>query len=346
MRSQTSKSLLIAVFGISGALCGPTIVHKHRDIHQKKDLNSVNWDSLSWNNMGIDWATAYAKGHPNVATTPAETNPPPPPPPAPATEESVKVPIAGPERPTSKDPINPPSAAIGPAPGTESNKAKPNLGSSGTVGLWRNLVGASNNRKTFGKSTPTRGHEVGYLSNVGIPEGSNMIKVPSVDSNRFTNKYINTSKKSMTVVIWNKAASPGLQDPLNADPNLGASIAPENPALTLALAPGESQIVAFLDESVVGWAEATDARATSGGFSTTWGEAQFNTTGSGYDVSAIQNPRGSTYLMEISSAEANSCDSTETENMWITDTKTTGSGSCFISQSVAHLTTRMGGMIS
>ncbi|KAI1003436.1 hypothetical protein K3495_g4770 [Podosphaera aphanis] len=346
MRCSTSQSLFIAVIFISEALCGPTIAHKHRNAHQKKDLKNVDWKSLDWNNMGIDWAAAYAKGHPNAATTPSEVAPPPDklaPAPAPAPAPETK-PAETPKPATLEGPSNPPSSGTGVSPVSDATKSKPGSGSS--AALWKNLVGASNNRKSFGLSTPTRGHEVGYLSNVGIPEGSNMIKVASAQSNPFTNEFINTSKKSMTVVIWNKAASPGLKDPLNADPNLGASIAPENPALTLALAPGESQVVAFLDESVIGWAEATDARAMSGGFSTTWGEAQFNTTGSGYDVSAIQNPSGSTYLMEISSTEANSCDSTETENMWITDTKTTGSGSCFIAQSVAHLTTRMGGFIS
>lgn len=355
MRYSTSVSFLFTALAVTEVLASPAHVHLHRKLHKKRDLNTVNWEALDWHNMGIDWADAYAKGQAASSDKPAEP---------------AASPGAGPSDTVEPPPSVAPKVDPSPQPNqsngllaasfseidtttTHSDTAAGSdlLGAlhpdhdSSTV-LWNNLVGASNNRKVFGLSTPTRGVEVGYVSNVGMPEGSNMIKADSAQDHVFTNEFVNTSKESMTVVIWNKAASKGLEDPLQADPNLGASIAPEHPALTLALAPGQSQVVAFLDQSVVGWAQACDERAKSGGFSTTWGEAQFNTTGSGYDVSAIQNPHGSNYVMDISSVEANSCDSTESDNMWVTDTSTVGSGSCFIAQGTAHLTTKMGGFTS
>ncbi|RKF58131.1 hypothetical protein GcM3_184019 [Golovinomyces cichoracearum] len=341
MKYSLTTSVVLALFVVGECLAGPT--HVHDKLHKKRNLQSVNWKALDWNSMGIDWAAAYARGQaeaksdPNIAKQPEPTtsssskN---------TTEDEREVAAAA--VPHETETIKSKSDSISSSKQGSSDSSKPDF-KSDSVELWNNLVGASNHRKTFGLSTPTRGKEVGYVSNVGVPEGSNMIKVASATDHIFTNQFINTSKKSMTVVIWNKAASPGMKEPWNADPNLGASIAPEHAALTIPLAPGDSQTVAFLDQSVVGWAQACETRSFSGGFSTTWGEAQFNTTGSGYDVSAIQNPNGSNYIMDISSVEANTCDSTESTNMWITDTSTVGSGSCYISQSTAHLTTKMGG---
>lgn len=354
MRCSIAVSCVFAALAVTEVLASPAHVNLHRKLHKKRDLNTVNWEALDWHNMGIDWAEAYAKGQAASSDKPAD--PAASPEAAPSDTVEVPPPAAPKADPPKSNQSNGVAAAsfseidssttfTGTAAGSDLlGSSHPDHGSS--TALWNNLVGASNHRKSFGLSTPTKGLEVGYVSNVGIPEGSNMIKAESANDHVFTNEFINTSKESMTVVIWNKAASKGLEDPLQADPNLGASIAPEHPALTLALAPGQSQVVAFLDQSVVGWAQACDERAQSGGFSTTWGEAQFNTTGSGYDVSAIQNPHGSNYVMDISSVEANSCDSTESENMWVTDTNTVGSGSCYIAQGTAHLTTKMGGFSS
>lgn len=340
MQYSIATSVVLALFAVGECLAGPT--HAHDRLHKKRNLQSVNWKALDWNSMGIDWAAAYARGQAE-----AKSNPNLPDQPATVPSSSPENTTAEGEAPAATVPnetetINTKSDSINSPKKDSSDSSKSDSGSS-SVELWNNLVGASNHRKIFGLSTPTRGKEVGYVSNVGVPEGSNMIKVASAQEHIFTNEFINTSKKPMTVVIWNKAASPGMKEPWNADPNLGASIAPEHAALTIPLAPGDSQVVAFLDQSVVGWAQACDTRSFSGGFSTTWGEAQYNTTGSGYDVSAIQNPQGSNYIMDISSVEASTCDSTESTNMWITDTSTVGSGSCYIAQSSAHLTTKMGG---
>ncbi|RKF60048.1 putative allergen asp f 4 [Erysiphe neolycopersici] len=318
MRYSSTTSVVLALFAIKEVFGGPTHNHLHRKLHQKRDLKNETPPIVDTPSV-IDAHQA----------TDQDSEP---------SSDSKTGHKSKPHDPKFPDKTKPDHES------ESSDKSKPDSSKHGSSAkLWKNLVGASNNRKVFGMSTPTYGKEVGYVSNVGIPEGSNMIKVNSAEDYSFTNQFINISEEPMTVVIWNKAASPGLQDPMNANPNLGASIAPEHPALTLALEPQESQTVAFLDESVIGWAQACETRAMSGGFQTTWGEAQFNTTGSGYDVSAIQNAEGSSYIMHISSIEASSCESTESKNMWVTDTSTVGSGSCYIAQKTAHLITKMGG---
>lgn len=381
MRYSSTTFVVIALCVINEAISGPTHNHLHQKFHQKRELKNVNWNALDWDGMGIDWAKSYSEGMStsvpasSAASIPESTS-------SHGTDVAVKAeppPTAEPAPNIQSSPSPSPNASVinkevpdhdsEPSDDSEDDhkskphdskfsekkkpdhespdKSKPNSSKHGSSAkLWKNLVGVSNNRKAFGQRTPTSGKEVGYVSNVGIPEGSNMIKVDSANDQIFTNQFINISEEPMTVVIWNKAASPGLQDPMNANPNLGASIAPEHPALTISLQPKESQTVAFMDESVIGWAQACETRAISGGFQTTWGEAQFNTTGSGYDVSAIQNAEGNNYIMHITSVEASSCESSESQNMWITDTSTVGSGSCYIAQNTAHLITKMGGYAS
>jgi hypothetical protein len=215
--------------------------------------------------------------------------------------------------------------------------------------LFNGLVGLANDLTSFGTPTSGSGSEVGAIGNIGSPQGSNMIKVASTDSYDFTNTFINTSPKALTVVIWNKA----FDGSNGVEANLGSAVAPKTPALTFALAPGASQIVAFQDNTQIGWAEATDALAASGAFATTWGEANFVSTGSGYDMSAIMNPNGNTYDMAISSKEA-SCTSDPTQNYWYAvnnnaeDPQPVGNsdGSCYVMGSSAHLTTKMGGNTS
>jgi hypothetical protein len=168
-----------------------------------------------------------------------------------------------------------------------------------------------------------------------------MIKVSSTSSYDFTNEFINTSGETISVFIWNKAYSP-TGDAANAKANMGAFVAPKTPTLSFVLAPGASQIVAFQDDTQISWAEATDTIRADGSFGTSWGEANLCSTGSGYDLSAIQNESGNTYNMAISSVESE-CISDPTQNYWLTEAQYFGSGSCYIAQSTAHLTTKMGG---
>jgi len=317
---------MLAAITIGEVVAGPAHAHMHKHMRNKKD---VDWAALDWNAMGIDWSSAWAAGQKTSTPAPVATVAPATVAPAAAVTTS-DAPIVAVQQGNS-------------VPTTTASAA--NSGSSG-LAIWHNLVGAANHITAFGKQTATSGVEVGYVGNIGSPiEGSNMMFVDSATGYAFTNEFINTSGEDMTIVVWNKAATPGLLGNAPAEANLGASIAPETPALAFALAPGQSQVVAFMDETVIAWAQACDAIAESGAFATTWGEMQYNSAGSGYDVSAIMNPNNNNYIMEITSVEAPACTSSNTQNYWLTASDPVGdsNGSCYIAQATAHLTTKMGG---
>lgn len=261
--------------------------------------------------MGIDWASAYAAGH--------------------GSKTAAAAPAATPS----------PAPAAAPAASPKEQVASSNSLVSKVESLFAGVVGASNKLSTFGQATVPQGVAGDfYIGNIGNPYGSNVIKVASTHGYQFTNTFINTQSKAITVNIWNKVGS----DKLSLS---GSSLAPKDTTLTISLAPGASQVVAFQENTQVGWAEATSSIAQSGAFATTWGEANFASSGSGYDVSAIMNPNGNNYNMAISSVEASGCTSDMTQNYWLTASQPIGNsdGSCFIAQSSATLTTKMGGTV-
>jgi hypothetical protein len=319
--------MVMAALSIGEAVAGPAHAHLHRKIHEKKD---VDWAALNWDDMGIDWSSAWAAGQ--ATKTSAAV--------AEATAATVATTTAAAAVVAATTSAAAAKATTSSTSGTSSSV------SSGLATLWNDLVGLSNDLESFGTAiTAASGSEVSYVGNIGSPQGANIIKVSSRSGYDYTNEFINTSGESMTIVVWNKAFSK-TGKVADAEANLGSCVAPVTPILTFALAKGESQIVAFQENSQVGWAQATSSLAESGAFATAWGEANFVSTGCGYDLSAIMNPDGNNYNMSISSTEA-SCISDMTQNFWLTDSQPIGDsdGSCYIAQSTATLTTRMGGTV-
>jgi len=304
---------------IGEAVAGPAHAHMHRHVHEKRQ--EPNYSALDWNAMGIDWSSAWAAGQktstsaPVVAATPTTT----------AVAEPATTTTTSPAATTTSSSV-----------GGVFNEA---------VSLFEGLVGASNDLTEFGTPTTGSGSDVGSIGNICKPQGANIIKVSSTEGYDFTANFINTSGEPMTIVFWNKAYSK-TGDAADAEANLGSCVAPKTPALTVALAPGGSQIVAFQDNTQAGFCQATTAIAASGAFATGWGELNMVSTGSGYDYSAIMNPNGNAYNMAISSVES-SCISDMTQNFWMSPTDPVGNsdGSCFIAQSTATLTVKMGGAI-
>jgi hypothetical protein len=280
----------------------------------------VDWSALDWDNMGIDWASAYAAGqHTSTSAAPAATS-------------------------TSVAPVAPAATSTAAAPATTHvNSASSAVGGvfNEAVSLFNGLVGVSNHRTSFGAQSAASG-SVGdsYVGNVGVPYGANVILAGNAADFTYTNTFVNSQSKSITVNVWQKVG-PDMR------PLSGSALAPTWTTLTFVLAPGASQTVAFDENTQVGWCEATDKTTSSGSFDQTWGEANFVKTGSGYDVSAIMNSAGNVYDMTITSAEAPACTSSRTENMWLTATDPVGTsdGSCFIFQGKATLKTVMGGHI-
>ncbi|KGO58622.1 hypothetical protein PEX2_066060 [Penicillium expansum] len=140
----------------------------------------------------------------------------------------------------------------------------------------------------FGGRTPPKGKgtEIQYQGNVGKPWGSNIITVsPTEASNyKYVAQFTGSNDEPWTVIVWNKIGPDG-----KLTGWYGHS------ALTFTLAPGETQYVAFDEDSEGAWGAAPGDHLPTdqwGGYSCTWGEFGFgdgeNKGWSGWDVSAIQ----------------------------------------------------------
>jgi len=323
MRYSTS-GMILAAMTIGEAMAGPAHAHLHKKVHEKK--RDIDWSAIDWNALGIDWTSAYEAGlHKSTSTS---------------TSTSTSSPVATPTEPAVFKAVVASTTTSANAATTTTSSIIDEITDDLTE-LWNGLVGASNSRTTFGAATAPSG-TVGdnYKGNIGNPYGSNCIKVNSASDYDYTMTFKNSQSKAITINVWQKAGFDGLT-------LSGSGLAPKNTTLTFVLAAGASQVVAFQANTQIAWAEAVSSFTISGAYATTWGEANFVATGSGYDVSAIENPSGSNYDMTITSSEAPDCTSSMTENYWLTATEPIGTsdGSCYIAQSTATLQVVMGGTV-
>ena len=268
--------------------------------------------------MGINWSSAYEAGKASATAAAA--------PAVAATTAAAAV-------------AETTAAAAAAAPATTS--ASSSVASGIDSELFAGLVGVSNSRTSFGSSSSSSGAAGdSYVGNYGAPYGSNIMKVDSTKGYDFTATFVNSQSSSITVNCWNKVGS-------DLQPLSGSALAPKDTTLTFAIPAGASQVVAFQENSQVGCSQSCSETAASGAFATSWFEANFLSAGSGYDMSAIMNPSGNNYDMSITSAEAPDCTSDMTQNYWLTATDPVGGsdGSCFIAQSTATLTVKMGGTV-
>lgn len=296
----------------------------------------VDWNALDWAKMDVDWASAYAAGQKtSTVASSVETVP------------TVAPIIAAQKVKASTTAVQAPSStSVAPKAASSSAVADKPKSSSGKTTQWSNIVGMANKVTSFGVGTKAFGEIIGKAGNIGSPQGSNMMLVDSVGDLKYTNTFVNTANEVMTIMVWNKA----FERNGVVEANLGAMMAPSSPSLSITLAPGESQVVAFQEDTQAGWAQATTDVHMSGAYATTWAEINYISTGCGYDVSAIMNKHGNTYDMEMSAKET-PCVSNMVQNLWIArngnpeDPIPIGSsdGSCFIPAGKCTVTTKMGG---
>ncbi|NVJ07854.1 hypothetical protein HUW63_21755 [Myxococcus sp. AM001] len=135
------------------------------------------------------------------------------------------------------------------------------------------------------------------VNNVGAPYNSNMqlISPEQKSQFKFTNTFTNTTGQPQTITLWNKVGEKG-------GPNDGQNFDKSTPK-TFTLQPGQSQTVAFDNNSSVAWCVSKDGSSKPGANSgQTWGEATFGnaaTGWSGYNTSQI-SPAGHNGNMSIS----------------------------------------------
>lgn len=133
-------------------------------------------------------------------------------------------------------------------------------------------------------------------NNVGTPYNSNIQLIDQGQKSQFkyTNTFTNNTDKPQTITLWNKTGE-------NGNPNDGQNFDKSKP-VTFTLQPGQSQSLAFDNNTSVAWSVSKDGSAKPGANSgQTWGEATFgnSTTGwSGFDTSQI-SPAGHNGKMSI-----------------------------------------------
>ena len=174
-------------------------------------------------------------------------------------------------------------------------------------------------------------------NNVGSPYNSNMQLIEPGEKSQFkyTNTFTNTTNEPQTVTLWNKTGEHG-------GPNDGQNFDKSTPK-TFTLQPGQSQTVAFDNNSSVAWAVSKDGSVSPGVNSgQTWGEATFGNSGtgwSGYDTSQI-SPAGHNGRMSIKD-EATGVTVTEA-NAWQTPQDDPAGHDIGVPAGPLHLSTTLG----
>jgi hypothetical protein len=174
-------------------------------------------------------------------------------------------------------------------------------------------------------------------NNVGSPYNSNMQLIEPGEKSqfKFTNTFSNTTNEPQTVTLWNKTGEHG-------GPNDGQHFDKSTPK-TFTLQPGQSQTVAFDNNTSVAWAVSKDGSSSAGAnFGQTWGEATFGNSGtgwSGYDTSQI-SPAGHSGRMSITN-EATGVKVTEAD-AWQTPQDNPAGHDIGVPAGPMHLSTTLG----
>merc|ERR1712059_182772 len=139
---------------IGEAVAGPTHAHLHRRAHQKKD---VDWESLDWANMDVDWKSAYAAGQ--------------------ATSTAAPVAVATPTVAVAKAAATTAAAKSSAADTVSASSVVSDIADD-LSSLLGGLIGASNSRSSFGTASAEEG-QLGdfYRGNCGSPYGSKIINI-------------------------------------------------------------------------------------------------------------------------------------------------------------------------
>lgn len=313
-------ALLMAALSLECALSQPA---HHRHVHKnRRDLANNDWIkakdwSQKFNYNGVDFNTIdYHMGGPKAAATPAPAAP--------------SVPQNAAAHPSAAAPAAAPAANDQPPKQAQPSKpASPSQQQSGSSGATSGGFG--------GVSAPKdNGNKDEYIGNVGIPYGSNMIKLANPDdakNYKYSNTFHNPTSESITVIIWNKSGKDG-------QPQSGMSLPPN---MQFELGSQQAIAVAFDENSQVSFAQDCERDPTKGNVpNCTWGEVDFgdlrNGGWSGYDRSSIPNSAGNTGLLTISCQGAET--SSKESNSFTSAAQTNAGGS--LAPGPAHFHTTMG----
>ena len=152
--------------------------------------------------------------------------------------------------------------------------------SSGSKDTTSGLTGGA--KGSFGGRTSGRAGatEDQYHGNVGVPYGSNMMAISTgdVDKYKYTNTFKNTGSNPLTIQIWNKEGRDGA-------PQSGMC---EEPNMKLTVQPGQSQTVAFDENTTAAFSRDCKRDGSSGIPMCVWGELTF-----GGEMAAVGDKKAS-----------------------------------------------------
>lgn len=271
------NTLLVAALGLDCALAQPANRQK-----QRRDLADVNWKDMG-NYEGVDWNTVnYGNGA--AASTPAA---------AATTVVAAATTAAAAATTTTAAPASAPTKGHPLHHHHHNHNPNPKVPDASSHS-------SSSGSKTFGGRTDPKdnGNKDEYIGNVGVPYGSNMIMLDSVDDAmkyKYSNTFTNPTSEKIQVIVWNKSGKDGR-------PQSGMGL---EPLQTFSLGPQESKAMAFDENSQVAFSQDCPRDPMKGNLpNCTWGEIDFgdlrNQAWSGYDRSSIPNGAGNTGLLTIS----------------------------------------------
>ena len=324
------QALVLAALSLENVLAQPPHRHLHhhkRDLaetlHEKRiyyDTSHVDWAEKDWKMIcaggkclpgGVNNGAAVAAGHPDAAVSAAPVN----------QAENVATPAqsSAPATSASASSQSASSDSTGASDSSTSTGSCSDLSSVWTTGdTSRNgavymgdgsacpggCTSASSPKltKLGGMSEPRNvGQTDGYIGNVGVPYGSNMLPLSDCDTSGYDYSITFTNKDSspIKVAMWNKVGDD------NATPGRVQTGASRNAWYTFPLEAGQSAAFAIAENSQIAFSQACGRDSTNGLFDCTWGEADFcdlnvpNTKWSGYDRSSLPNGAGNTGLLTV-----------------------------------------------
>jgi len=295
-------AIVLSSIAAQGVFAQPALKHAHRHRHADQHERDVDFNNPDLY-KDVNWSSVFASDKP--AATPAP----------------VAAPVVA---PVVAKPA--PEKAKAPAPAKPAAPATSSKSSTSSSDPAKALFG--------GVTTPIDNGIVDeYIGNVGIPWGSNIVKISDVNGAKYTNNFISSASAPIQIIVWNKSGADGR-------PNSGQFSAP---ALSFELAPGASQVVAFDENSQVAWCQFTGAKSAYNANDCTYGEADFgnisNNGYSGYDVSLIQS--GAPTPMMITSPNGKTSSTSDTSNIYTSDKQAGGIGGN-LAPGPVRLTTTLG----
>lgn len=306
------STLLLAALSLVSALSQPAHHrHSHKNRRAVGDVVTATIDGKV-----VSWANTYDGGAGKAAKEAA--------PAAPQAQAASNPPV------TTEPEPKPKGEASSAAPASKSPDKSSDKSSSASSSPQ-----ASSGRFGGVSAPKDNGNKDQYIGNVGIPYGSNMIKLNSVEEAKnfkYSNTFNNPTSEKITVVMWNKSGKDGqAQSGMGLEPNMQFD-----------LQPNESVAVAFDENSQVAFSQKCEKSKVSGLRNCTWGEIDFgdlrNGGWSGYDRSSIPNSEGNTGLLTISCKGAET--SSKEDNSFVSAAQSHAGGA--LAPGPAHFYTTMG----